>query len=296
MAQGQLAGTAVSNGSGAPSGGCISGSTYTDSSNSSGTALWTCTGSVWVQSTGGSPQVYPGAGIAASTGSAWGTSLTAPSGTIVGTIDTQTLTHKDLTDGTNTFPTLNQNTTGTAAALTTTPTLCSSGNAPTGITAGGNATGCTTITGGGVAPGSVTYLNANTTTSASTTLISTGMTFALAASTTYTLDCQLQMKVSTNATNGFSVGLAGPGTPTEVTVAMDNWTSQTARRSEWSQGTAWGVRLGATATTYSTNPLPVHMTALVENGTTSGTLTIEFSNVSTTGTVTVYRGSWCKLQ
>lgn len=46
-----------------------------------------------------------------------------PTGTVVGTTDTQTLTHKTLTDATNVFPTFNQNTTGTAAGITgkTTP-------------------------------------------------------------------------------------------------------------------------------------------------------------------------------
>lgn len=67
----------------------------------------------------------PGAnGLVNCTGTACSTSavVTAPSGAIVGTTDVQALTHKDLTDATNTFPTLNQNTTGTAANLSGTQT------------------------------------------------------------------------------------------------------------------------------------------------------------------------------
>lgn len=57
------------------------------------------------------------------------------------------------------FPTLNQNTTGnaaTATALAATPTLCGTGNAPTGVLANGNATGCAAIGGGGGTPGGST--------------------------------------------------------------------------------------------------------------------------------------------
>jgi hypothetical protein len=104
---------------------------------------------------GGGSMVYPGTGIAVSSGSGWGASLGAPASALVGISDTQTLSNKSFGTG-MTWPTFNQGTTGnaaTATALAATPTLCPTGQAPTGILANGNATGC--AAGGGSGSGTV---------------------------------------------------------------------------------------------------------------------------------------------
>ena len=83
--------------------------------------------------------------------------------TLVGRDTTDTLTNKDLTSGTNTFPTFNQNTTGSAATLTTSRTFqtdlastsTASFNGSTNVTPGvtgtlpvaNGGTGATTLTG-----------------------------------------------------------------------------------------------------------------------------------------------------
>lgn len=95
-------------------------------------------GLAWTAAGGGGGQVYPIAGIALSTGSAWTTSIAAPSSALVGVSDVQTLTHKTLTDGTNVFPTFNQNTTGTAANLAGTPALPNGTSATTQVPGDGS--------------------------------------------------------------------------------------------------------------------------------------------------------------
>jgi hypothetical protein len=150
--------------------------------------------------------------------------------------------------------------------------------------------------GTGQTSSTIQYLTADATGSTSNTLATSGMTYSLAASTVYTMQCEMMFTVSATSAVGFTFGVAGPGTPTEVTIHMLNQTTQTAMRSEWSQTATWGAKVGATATTFNTNPVRAEINGLIENGTTAGTLTIQFANIGTTGTTTLKRGSWCKVQ
>jgi hypothetical protein len=114
----------------------IGANTYVLTSNGT-TASWA--------SPGAASMIYPGAGIANSTGSAWGTSYTTTgTGTVLALATSPTFvtpvlgtpTSGDFSTGTFTWPTFNQNTTGTASNVTSTVAV---GNGGTGQTTAGAA-------------------------------------------------------------------------------------------------------------------------------------------------------------
>ena len=73
------------------------GSGYSLATLTQGSGITITNGAGTISVANASPMTYPAAGIAVSTGSAWTTSKTSPTGDIVGTSDSQTLTNKTLT-------------------------------------------------------------------------------------------------------------------------------------------------------------------------------------------------------
>ena len=151
-------------------------------------------------------QVYPGAGIANSTGSAWGTSYTTTgSGTVVALATSPSLvtpvlgtpTSGNFSTGTFTWPTFNQNTSGTASNVTGT------------VVVGNGGTGVTTLTGLAYGNGTSAF-TAATAAQVVTVIGATAVTNATNATT------------ATNATN-----TAITDDTTTATTCYPNWTTST---------------------------------------------------------------------
>ena len=141
----------------------------------------------------------------------------------------------------------------------------------------------------------VSFLTADTAGATTNTLANTGMSFSISANTTYSLDCEILFTVSATASVGLTLGVNGPGTPTQVSLMRFMNTTATAFRIDSSTGTAWAAKVGATATTVTTLSR-ARFSGLIENGATAGTLNIQYANIGTTGSTIVKRGSWCKVQ
>jgi hypothetical protein len=123
-------------------------------------------------------------------------------------------------------------------------------------------------------------------------LASTGISFPIAANHTGKLSCTIFYTSGTSG-GGLTLAVNGPGTaPTELTQAIQVETGPTAVGNYQNQGTSWATQTG-TGTTTTTTLQWADFEAGVENGATAGTLTLQYANVNTTGTVTVKRDSWC---
>lgn len=128
--------------------------------------------------------------------------------------------------------------------------------------------------------------------SSTATLVNTGISFPIAASQTGTLNCSVYFTNSSGG--GLTLSVNGPGTPTEVTQSAEIESAATTGNLYANQGTSWATALGAATSTVTTIQF-AQFTAGIENGTTAGTLALQFSDVNTTGTTTIKRGSWCSF-
>lgn len=126
--------------------------------------------------------------------------------------------------------------------------------------------------------------------SATNTLIDSGLTFAVAANQVGALICDVYF---TNASGGgLTLGVNGPGTPAQVTAGGLIYSAAATANMIASQGATWAVKHGTTTSTVTTIQF-AEFRATVENGTTAGTLSLQYADVNTTGTTVLKRGTRC---
>lgn len=134
-------------------------------------------------------------------------------------------------------------------------------------------------------------LSSNSAGSSTNTLVNSGLSFPIAASEQGTLNCELYF--TNGSGGGLELSINGPGTgPSDLAAYASIGTAANTNVFVNSQGTAWQPTLGSATSTVTTMQ-HAHIDAGVFNGTTAGTLAIQYADVNTTGTTTLLQGSWC---
>lgn len=203
---------------------------------------------------------YPSAGIAVSTGSAWGSSLSAPSGALVGTTDSQILTNKTISGADNTLSNIAN------ASLT---------NSSITFGATSQALGSTVSALNAVSIGqSTAAAGAFTTLSASSTVSGTGFSTYLASppaigGTTPAAGAFTTLSASSTVSGtGFSTYLASPPAIGGTTPAAGNFTTLSA--SSTVSGTGFSTYLASPPAIGGTAPAAGSFTNFSYTGTLTG--------------------------
>lgn len=133
-------------------------------------------------------------------------------------------------------------------------------------------------------------LASNSAGSSTNTLVNSGLSFPIVASESGKLNCEFYF--TNGSGGGLELSINGPGTPTLLNAYVSINTAAASSAFVNSTGSAWQPALGSTTSTVTTIQ-HAHLDAAIYNGTTGGTLNVQYADVNTTGTTTLLQGSWC---
>jgi hypothetical protein len=130
------------------------------------------------------------------------------------------------------------------------------------------------------------WLTSNVTTTSNSMVNVTGLSFTVAANTTYLVEASLQLGLSGSTT--LHLDFTGPASPTLVMISSTYGLSP-GPTVQWSSGsafsTAWLALNGSIVN------VPCYVKATIINGANSGTVQLRFRNNDGSSTATVYAGS-----
>lgn len=129
-------------------------------------------------------------------------------------------------------------------------------------------------------------------TNATATPTNTPLTFNLAGNTTYTMLCALYFSGTSTV---MQVAVTGPANPVTIGYSFDHVLVGALSGGQNNIATSFGTLLGLPNNTPTPNQrLNSFVTLGVTTGTTAGNITVQAAAPS--GTITIYPGSFCRLQ